>query len=86
MSARASHYGRAPVTEDAEVAELLLGLTPDAGSAPSLAERRARLLPGMAHRAAARRALVASVDVAVLASTPAELAEKIAAGEDVLIT
>jgi hypothetical protein len=86
MSARASHHGRAPVAADAEVAELLLGLVPDAGAASPLAERRVRLLPGIAHRAAARRALVASVDVDVLVAAPGEVAERIAAGGDVFVT
>jgi hypothetical protein len=86
MAARASHCGRAPVVADAEVAELLLGLSPDAEAAPSLAGRRARVLPGIAHRAAALRALVASVDAAVLVAAPIEVADRIAAGEDVFVT
>lgn len=89
MSARASHFGRAPVASDAEVAEALLGLRSeglDDETAAVLTERRARLLPGIAHRAAARRALVASLDVDVLAAGPSDVRDMMAAGTDPFAT
>jgi hypothetical protein len=85
MSARASRFGRAPVASDAEVAEVVLGVRSedlDDETAAALTQRRARLLPGIAHRAAALRALVASLDLDVLVADPSEVRAMLAAGTD----
>jgi len=83
MSARASRFGRAPTAVDAQVAELLLGLRSDGGEAPSgPAGARVRMVPGIAHDAAARRSLVASVDPDLLTADPATVRREVASGRD----
>ncbi|MDX1690484.1 MAG: hypothetical protein R3290_05630 [Acidimicrobiia bacterium] len=78
MGARASHYGRAPVIEDAEVAEVLLGL--GRGDAAT-DERRRTMTANIGHDRAKRRALVAAVDRDDLAADPADLRRRAEAGE-----
>jgi hypothetical protein len=68
MAARASHFGRGPTGEDAEVAELLLGLDDD--GAPESAALRRRFV-GLDHHPEAAR----------LAETPGAIRERLLAGE-----
>jgi hypothetical protein len=85
MSARASRLGRAPVVADAEVAEMLLGLRAEdlPGEAVSrLRERRLAVLPGIAHRVAAQRALVASVRIEFLTADANTVRGEVGAGSD----
>lgn len=79
MSARAASFGRAPVAEDAAVAELILGYV---GDAPAAA--RVAAVAGMAHHAAASRRLVAAVDPSALTVPLGEVERRAAAG-DVLL-
>lgn len=78
MSARASRYGRAPVPEDAEVAEALLGFGSDDGS------WRRQWTANAAHNAALRRALVAATDGEALLASPDEVRGRVAAGEQLV--
>lgn len=83
MAARASHFGRAPVVEDAEVAEILLGL----GSVDeSVAAARRERVAGIGHSKSKPRALVAAVDEADLFAKPDELRRRATAGARFLST
>ncbi|MFQ5947861.1 MAG: hypothetical protein ACE5KX_03255 [Acidimicrobiia bacterium] len=84
MAARASHYGRAPVGEDAEVAELILGYRlegVDTTLLAELAELRRKWLAGLAHRPEKRRNLVAAVKLDALAAKPDEVRRRLGEGE-----
>lgn len=59
MSARGSHYGRAPVPEDLEVALALAGLGPHRSE--ELDERRRRWIEAVAHEKSPGRTAVADV-------------------------
>jgi hypothetical protein len=72
-SARASHFGRAPVLDDIRVAEVLLGLDPDGipeTTVAKLAADRPAWMIGLAHHPHKAGALVASVPRDVLAAAP----------------
>ncbi len=71
ITARASHGGRAPVGEDVEAAEILLGL--DRPDDDDVTARRRAAIAGVGHSKARARALVASVDPDNLFATPDEL-------------
>lgn len=76
MAARASHFGRAPVAADADVAEVLLGYRSDGlgeGTRERLAALRRRLLPGFGHAKHRSRDLVAAFAREVLTAPPAEV-------------
>jgi len=82
--ARASALERSPISQDIDVALLVLGLAPDgipAETIDALAAERAKRLPGLSHDAAQARALVAAVPVDRLRTTPDELRAATAAGE-----
>ncbi|MFH1103824.1 MAG: hypothetical protein V1757_02605 [Actinomycetota bacterium] len=75
MTARASHFGRAPVVTDAMVAEVLLGFgTPD----PSW---RLAWTRGLAHDHHALRDLVGAIDADALVSPLEAVRRRHAAGE-----
>ncbi len=82
-SARASRFGRAPIGEDIDLAELLLGY--DTEELPDelvagLRNDRIGWFANIAHDAAARRELVASVPMAVLESKPGAVRAQMATG------
>jgi hypothetical protein len=74
MTARASHFGRAPVIGDAQVAEAMLGF----GTAdPSW---RTSWTRGLAHDHQTQRALVAAADAEALVSPPDQVRSRAIAG------
>jgi hypothetical protein len=75
MTARASWFGRAPMVEDAEVAEALLGVG-DAG-----ASWRTAWTAGLAHKPHRTTHLVDAVDWEALLATPDEVRARIKAGD-----
>jgi len=82
MAARASHFGRAPVAADADVAEILLGYRAEGlgeAARERLAALRRRLLPGLAHAKHRSREVVAAFDRDVLTAPPGEVAGLLAA-------
>lgn len=82
--ARASHFGRAPTLEDVEVAATILGYRPDgipAALIGDLAADRVDWFANLAHAPLKAQAIVAGVDVEVLQSSPADVANRMAAGE-----
>jgi hypothetical protein len=81
-AARASHVGRAPTTQDVDVAVDILGI--DRAQDDAEAEARRRLVVGVAHHPERARALVAAVAVDVLTADPAEVGRRAAAGEQLL--
>jgi hypothetical protein len=83
MVARASHLGRAPVAEDADVAELLLGYRSAAGAegrAPVPASSRAEMIASAARHPATARALVAAVGIDILTASPEEVERRLSSG------
>ena len=75
MAARASHYGRAPMAADAEVAEALLGVgTPDASWGVAW-------IRGLAHDGGAVRDLIGAVDADALVAPLEVVQRRVAAGE-----
>jgi hypothetical protein len=84
MVARASRFGRAPVAQDADVAELILGYRGEGLAADTLehlADVRRRFLPGFAHAKHRGRALVAAVGAGALMEDPSAIRDRLAAGE-----
>jgi hypothetical protein len=84
MVARASRFGRAPVAEDADVAETLLGYRPEGipgDVVGRLEEVRRRMLPGISHSPKRARRLVAALVPESLAGPPGEIRERLAGGE-----
>ena len=67
MIARASHFGRAPVSEDLEVVKILLGFD---GGSTDLAERRKRWLEAAAHEKPPGATALAEVDPDLLIEPP----------------
>jgi hypothetical protein len=87
MVARASRFGRAPVGEDADVAELLLGYRTEGLPEEvirSLADLRSEWIPGFAHAKYRGRDLVAAVDDALLLEALETLRRRLADGASVL--
>ncbi len=84
MAARASRFGRAPVGEDADVAEMLLGYRPSdlpGEVVAALAAARRRWLSGFAHAKHRDRELVGSVASGFLDAPPSEIERRLRAGE-----
>lgn len=83
-AARASHFGRAPIAEDIDVASLLLGYDregiPD-DLADELEAARPARVANLGHDAAKARALVAAVPIDILALHPDEIRGRLATGE-----
>ena len=82
--ARASHFGRAPMSEDVDIALLLLGFAPEGLPAEvleTLSVERRRRLGGLGHDPSRVRSLVAGVSIDVIAATAEEVHRRIAAGE-----
>ena len=82
-TARASRFGRAPITEDVELAMLLLGF--DTNELPvelveGLRADRVAWFANLSHDAAARRRLVEAVPMAVLESKPGAVRAQMATG------
>lgn len=82
--ARASRLGRAPISEDIDIALLLLGYDPEGESDPERFEQRRGWLVGLGHGSAGGRALVAAVQPNVLTSTPGEIRARRRAGEQLI--
>jgi hypothetical protein len=82
-SARAARAGRGPISEDVQVAELLLGYDPSLPDAVAadLAEDRRRWTAGSARHGGRVRRVVAAVPAAVLAADPDEIRRRLAAGD-----
>lgn len=68
VSARASHFGRAPIPEDLEVAMVLCGIGEDLPD--SVVEQGRRWVAAAAHERSKGRTAVAEVDRHLLAETP----------------
>jgi len=81
MSARAAAFGRAPVTGDADVAEVILGYG-GPGAGPNAG--RATAVAGLAHHPAASRSLVAAVDRTALVAPLEEVARRAGSGEPLI--
>ncbi len=82
--ARASHFGRAPMSEDVDVALLLLGLAPEGlptELVDTMSAERGRRLGGLGHDPSRVRELVAGVPIDVLSATAEDLHRRMAAGE-----
>ncbi len=82
-AARASHFGRAPVGHDVEVARLVLGYAgdlPDAVRAAFAADRPA-WIANLSHRPARERQLVAAVPVDLLTASVDDVRRRVAGGE-----
>lgn len=82
-AARASHFGRAPVGHDVEVARLVLGY---AGELPEtvradFAANRPAWIANLSHRPAQERRLVSSVPIDLLASPVDDVRRRVAGGE-----
>lgn len=75
MTARSSRFGRAPMGEDAEVAEALLGVG-DTG-----ASWRTPWTAGLAHKPHRSARLVDAVDPDALLAAPDEVRSRLAAGD-----
>ncbi len=81
--ARASRFGRAPTSEDIDMAALLLGYDTDElpdELVESLRSDRVGWIANISHDAAARRELAASVPMAVLESKPGAVRAQMATG------
>lgn len=81
VNARASHFGRAPTSVDADVAELILGYR--GGDGPDPVQRSARVA-GAAHHPARLRGLLAELDIELLTADPAELRRQAESGKALL--
>ncbi len=86
-AARASHFGRAPISQDVDAAMLLLGYDrrdlPDA-VVDGIETVRPAWLANLGHDAAKARDLVAAVPLAVLVLHPDEIRGRMAAGDRLL--
>ncbi len=86
-AARASHFGRAPMEADVDVAVALLGYHAEGMPAEviaDLARRRIDWFANIGHDARRSSALVASVPEDVLFATPDEVRRRMAAGEQLI--
>ncbi|NQV05247.1 hypothetical protein HQ535_01745 [bacterium] len=84
MTARASRFGRAPMVEDAETAELLLGLTHEgvpAAAVDALTAMRRRVVPGIGHAPSRLSDLIAGIDVDVLEGGPEAVRRALTGGD-----
>ncbi|MDP8959121.1 MAG: hypothetical protein M3N51_07975 [Actinomycetota bacterium] len=82
--ARASHFGRAPVAEDVELALLVFGFLPEGLPEELVGElvgARHEWFANAAHNPEKGRRLASAVPLEVLGATPAALRERMAAGE-----
>lgn len=77
-AARASHFGRAPVAPDLEIAEAILGFGSDDP------QWRRRWTSGLGHDRSALRSLVAAVDSSALFSTLDEVRARAEAGDQMV--
>lgn len=84
--ARASAVGRAPTGEDVRVAMTLLGFDDSMAShiREGLAERRPHWVANVAHDSKKLYELVGAVDVAVLRTSPQEVAAMMAGGDNLI--
>lgn len=83
-TARASHFGRAPIGEDVDIAEILSGL--DSAGIPGpiadhLVALRREQFAGAGHDYQTVRAVVASIPRDLLIDNPESLRRRVAAGE-----
>lgn len=82
-AARASHFGRAPILADIDVAAILLGYDREGADPDRTArveEARKRWVANISHDAGKERDLVASIPLEVLAMTPDSVRTAVAAG------
>ena len=82
--ARASHFGRAPMPEDVDIALLILGFAPDglpANLVDTMSAERRRRLGGVGHDPSRVHSLVAAIPIDVLGATAEEVHRRMAAGE-----
>ncbi len=87
-AARASHFGRAPIERDVDVAMTILGYAPEGLPVELIAGlRRERLdwLANLSHDPARARALVAAVPIENLAAPLDDLRARMAAGERLIL-
>ena len=75
MAARASHFGRAPVPEDLEIARILAGF--GEGLPAEFVERRGRWVEATAHEPSPGRTAVAEIDVDLLELKPDQLKRRL---------
>jgi hypothetical protein len=82
--ARASHFGRAPIGQDLDVAWILFGLDPEGlpdAIAERLAQQRRALFAGAGHDYETVRTAVGSIPSDLLADSPDSVRRRIAEGE-----
>ena len=87
MAARSSSIGRAPVPDDADVAEALLGYRQEglpASLGEAMATERRIAIGGIAHAPSKLQALVARIPRALLTGSLADVAAAMATGESPL--
>jgi hypothetical protein len=75
MAARASHFGRAPVPEDLEVAKILAGF--GEGLPADFVERRERWIGATAHEPSPGRAAVADIQPDLLELKPDQIKRRL---------
>ena len=75
MAARASHFGRAPVPEDLEVAMILAGL--GEGLPPDVIERRGRWVEATAHEPSPGRLAVSEIELDLLELKPGQIKRRL---------
>lgn len=75
MGARASHFGRAPVPEDLEVAKILAGI--GEGLPPDFAVRRERWIESTAHEPSPGRTAVADIEPDLLELKPDQMKRRL---------
>ncbi len=82
-AARASHFGRAPVAGDVEVARLLLGYAGDLPEAvrADFAAKRPAWVANLSHRPDQERRLVAAVPVDLLTAAVEDVRGRVTGGE-----
>lgn len=87
--ARASRYGRAPISKDIDVALIIFGFVPEGlpgDLIEDLARDRVAWFANVAHNPPKVQEIVAAIPVAVLESVPEELRTRMAAGERLIHT
>lgn len=88
VGARASHFGRAPIARDVDVAITILGLAPSglpSDLVTTMAKQRIKWFANLGHSPAKARELVASVPIENLAAPLEDLRARMAAGERLIL-
>ena len=86
-AARASHFGRAPTSDDLDIALLVFGFLPEGlpeEILDALVGERGRWFSGLAHSPAKAGELVSALPVELLNSSFADLSSRMGAGERIV--